>query len=82
MSEREDAADVQELDVTVWVGKRGIEAVTDELEEQLDNEAAVKVKFLRSSRARADTESLAEELAAAVGGTVAGVRGHTAVIRT
>ncbi|MDY6780863.1 MAG: YhbY family RNA-binding protein, partial [Halobacteria archaeon] len=36
-----------DLDVTVWVGKSGVENVADELRKQLRNEEIVKVKFLR-----------------------------------
>lgn len=74
---REEAHDV---DVTVWVGKNGIEAVVDELEDQLQNEKLVKVKFLRSARGSADTETLAAELAERVNAELIETRGHTAVL--
>lgn len=70
----------QSLDVTVWVGKRGPEAVTDELADQLSSRDRVKVKFLRAARAGLDTDTLAAELANHVDGTVIETRGHTAVI--
>ncbi|ERG89479.1 MAG: putative RNA-binding protein containing KH domain, possibly ribosomal protein [halophilic archaeon J07HX5] len=72
----------QSLDITVWVGKRGPEAVTDELDDQLSSRDSVKVKFLRAARAGpdTDTETLATELADHVGGTVIETRGHTAII--
>lgn len=71
---------MQHLDVTVWVGKNGIEAVTDELADQLGEQDAVKVKFLRAARGGTDTETLAGDLADLVGATVADIRGHTAVL--
>ncbi|WP_135662091.1 YhbY family RNA-binding protein [Halorhabdus rudnickae] len=72
---------MHDLDVTVWVGKNGIDAVSEELSEQLDDRDAVKVKFLRAARAEGDTEVLAGDLAEAANGTVLDTRGHTAVIQ-
>ena len=80
MDDTERTRRVHELDVSVWVGKGGIDAVRDELDDQLSSTDLVKVKFLRAARGGTDTESLAEELAEAVDGTVLDVRGHTAVI--
>ena len=68
-----------DLDVTVWVGKSGIESVTDELSDQLDDRELVKVKFLRAARGGTSTEELAEDLADRVGAEVFRTRGHTAV---
>lgn len=68
-----------DLDVTVWVGKNGVDAVVDELSDQLDNEKLVKAKFLRSARGTDDTEELAAELAERVDAEVIETRGHTAV---
>jgi RNA-binding protein len=70
-----------DLDVTVWVGKAGIESVVDELRDQLEERELVKVKFLRSSRGGTDTETLATELAERAGATVFRTRGHTGVFR-
>ena len=68
-----------DLDVTVWVGKKGVDAVVDELSDQLDSEELVKVKFLRSARGTDDTEELAAALADRVDAEVIDTRGHTAV---
>lgn len=68
------------LDVTLWVGKNGVEQVVEELENQFEERQFVKAKFHRSSRAGTDTEALATELADRVDGTVVDTRGHTAVI--
>ncbi|MXR51023.1 RNA-binding protein [Halovenus sp. WSH3] len=71
---------IHNLEVTLWVGKRGIGAVVDELDEQLDNQEFVKIKFHRAARAEGDTEELATELAERTNATVVQTRGHTAVL--
>jgi len=71
---------IHNLDVTVWVGKHGIESVVDELDDQLSNRDLVKVKFHRSARGGTDTETLAADLAGRVDSSVVETRGHTAVI--
>ena len=68
-----------DLDVTVWVGKNGLDAVVEELGDQLDNEKLVKVKFLRAARGTDDTEELAADLAERVNAELIDTRGHTAV---
>ena len=68
------------LDATVWVGKRGIEAVTEELRDQLTEQELVKVKFHRAARAEADVDELATELADRVSAEVVETRGNTAVL--
>ncbi|MFB6309301.1 MAG: YhbY family RNA-binding protein [Haloarculaceae archaeon] len=70
---------IHELDVTVWVGKNGIDAVVDELDDQLDERDLVKTKFLRAARGGTTTDELAEELADRVDGDLVETRGHTAV---
>jgi len=69
-----------DLDVTVWVGKSGIDAVVDELDDQLSNEDLVKVKFLRAARAGSSTDEKAAELADRVDADLFETRGHTAVL--
>ena len=80
MSDVNRAERIHNLDVTVWVGKHGIESVRDELDSQLDDRGMVKVKFHRSARTGTETTALADELAEMVDATVADTRGHTAVI--
>jgi RNA-binding protein len=80
MTEQERAQRIHELDVTLWVGKNGVGAVVDELDDQLGDTDLVKVKFLRAARGGTTTEELADELAESVNGTVVRTRGHTAVI--
>jgi RNA-binding protein len=69
-----------DLDVTVWVGKAGVESVVDELDDQLRDRDLVKVKFLRSARGGTTTEDLARDLADRVDADVFDTRGHTAVM--
>ncbi|MFB6102819.1 MAG: YhbY family RNA-binding protein [Haloplanus sp.] len=69
-----------DLDVTVWVGKSGVDAVVDELGDQLDDRDLVKVKFLRSARGGTDVESLAATLADRTDADVVETRGNTAVL--
>lgn len=79
MDPQERRAAAHDLDVTVWVGKAGQEAVGDELAGQLEERRLVKVKFLRSARGEADTDELAADLADRVDADLVDVRGHTAV---
>jgi RNA-binding protein len=70
---------IHELDATLRVGKRGVEAVIDELSTQLDEREFVKVKFLRAARGGTTTETLAGDLAERVDAELVETRGHTAV---
>lgn len=79
MSEPTRRQRIHDLDVTVWVGKNGLDPVVDELADQLDDAAFVKVKFLRAARGGTSTEELAGELAERVGADLVRTRGHTAV---
>lgn len=79
MSSREKRRRIHDLDVTVWVGKHGIEAVTDELSDQLGDRDLVKVKFHRAARGGTTTEELAADLADRVNAQVVQTRGHTGV---
>jgi RNA-binding protein len=80
MSGHELRKRAHDLDVTVWVGKSGIEAVVDELDDQLRERDLVKVKFLRSARGGTTTEELAAELAERADAELFETRGHTAVM--
>jgi RNA-binding protein len=72
-------AKAQSIDVTVWVGKAGVDAVVDELDDQLTNRDLVKVKFLRSARGEAGTDALAADLADRVDAELVETRGNTGV---
>jgi RNA-binding protein len=69
-----------DLDVTVWVGKGGVDPVVDECSDQLANEDLVKVKFLRSAQGGTDVETLATDLAERTDAAVVETRGNTAVL--
>lgn len=73
--------EIHDLDVTLRVGKHGIDSVEDELSDQLGNTDLVKVKFLRASRGGTTSDELAEELAERVNAEILQTRGHTAVYR-
>ena len=75
MSDQQLRKEAHDLDVTVWVGKSGIDAVVDELADQLDDRKLVKVKFLRAARGGTSTDELAD----AVGADLVETRGNTAV---
>jgi len=79
MSDSTRAQRLHELDVTVWVGKKGLDPVEDELNDQLQEADFVKVKFLRSSRGGTTSEDLAADLAERVNAEVVRSRGHTAI---
>lgn len=68
-----------DTEVTVWVGKAGIEPTVSELTDQLQDRTLVKVKFLRAARGGTSTEELAEELAGEANVELIETRGHTAV---
>ncbi|MFC7155353.1 YhbY family RNA-binding protein [Halomarina halobia] len=79
MANEDLKARAHDLDVTVWVGKGGIEPVAEELRDQLRESDLVKVKFLRASRGGTTTEELAADLAEHVDADLVDARGHTAV---
>lgn len=71
--------EAHDLDVTLWVGKSGIDAVVDELDDQLVDRRLVKAKFLRAARGEGSTEELAADLADRVDADLVETRGNTAV---
>jgi len=79
MDEQALRKEAHDLDVTVWVGKRGIDPVVEELSDQLDERNLVKAKFLRSARAGDSTEEVAADLAEATDADLIETRGNTAV---
>ncbi|UIO99083.1 YhbY family RNA-binding protein [Halobaculum sp. CBA1158] len=80
MTDQELRKRAHDLDVTVWVGKKGVGAVVDELDDQLSDRDLVKVKFHRSAQAGTDVEELAGHLAERVSADLIETRGHTAVL--
>jgi RNA-binding protein len=79
MTDEDRRARAHDLDVTVWVGKKGVDAAASELDQQLGDRELVKVRFHRSSGASSDVDSAAADLASTVGADVVETRGHTAV---
>jgi RNA-binding protein len=81
MTDKEVRRQIHDLDVTVHVGKSGLDAVVDELSDQVKDRDLVKVKFLRAARGGTTSEELAEELAERSGTELVQSRGNTAVYR-
>lgn len=81
MSDDDVRKRIHELDVTVWVGKSGLDPVVEELQNQLSNTDLVKVKFLRSARGGSDVDELADDLAERADAECFETRGNTAVMR-
>lgn len=79
MSDEYDPAEVHELEVSLWVGKRGLDPAAEELNAQLEHHELVKAKFLRSAQGDGSIEELAVELAGMAGASIVETRGHTAV---
>ncbi|MFC6732191.1 MULTISPECIES: YhbY family RNA-binding protein [unclassified Haladaptatus] len=79
MSNHELRKEAHDVDVTVWVGKAGPNAVLEELKDQLQDRKLVKVKFHRSSQAGTTVEEMAAALAEQAGAEVVDTRGNTAV---
>jgi len=80
MDEQELRKRAHDLDVTVWVGKAGVEAVVDELDDQLADRDLVKVKFHRSARGGTTVDDLAADLTDRVDADLIETRGNTAVV--
>ena len=72
---------VHDLDVTVWVGKGGLDPVVDEFADQLAEHELVKVKFLRAARGGTSTEELAADLVERTDAELIETRGNTATFR-
>jgi RNA-binding protein len=81
MTDKSARERIHDLDVTVWVGKAGIDPVVDELDDQLSDRDLVKAKFLRSARGGTSTAELADQLAERTRGELVETRGNTAVFQ-
>lgn len=80
MSDQELRKAAHDLDVTVWVGKGGIDPVVEEASDQLKERDLIKVKFLRAARGGTTVEELTAELAERTNATVIETRGNTGVL--
>jgi RNA-binding protein len=81
MTSKELRRRAHDLDVTVWVGKSGIDPVVDELADQLDARELVKARFLRAARGGTSVEELAATLADRADAGLVYTRGNTAVFQ-
>ncbi|AFK18891.1 YhbY family RNA-binding protein [Haloferax mediterranei ATCC 33500] len=79
MDKQDLRKEAHNLDVTVWVGKSGLEAVVGELNDQLANQNLVKAKFLRASLGGTTVDEAAADLAERVNAELIETRGKTAV---
>lgn len=75
-------ARAQDLDVTLRVGKAGVNAnLVEEARAQLEDHDLIKVRLLRSARAQADDrETMAQEIADRAEAELVEVRGNTCVL--
>ncbi|MFB6252243.1 MAG: YhbY family RNA-binding protein [Halobellus sp.] len=80
MDEQELRSRAHDLDITVWVGKGGLDPVVEEASDQLADRDLIKVKFLRAARGGTTVEELAAELADRTGAAVVETRGNTGVL--
>jgi RNA-binding protein len=69
-----------DLDVTLWVGKGGIDPVVEEAADQLADRELVKVKFLRAAQGGTTVDELAADLADRANADVVETRGNTGVL--
>jgi len=80
MTDQELRKAAHDLDVTVWVGKGGIDPVVEEASDQLKERDLIKVKFLRAARSGTTVEELTDDLAERTNATVIETRGNTGVL--
>ena len=80
MDQQELRKRAHDLDVTLWVGKGGVDPVVDEAVDQLADRDLIKVKFLRAAQGGTTVEDLAADLAERAGAEVVETRGNTGVL--
>jgi RNA-binding protein len=80
MNRQELRKRAHDLDVTLWVGKGGIDPVVEEATDQLSHRDLIKVKFLRASQGGTTVEDLAADLADRTDAEVVETRGNTGVL--
>jgi RNA-binding protein len=69
-----------DLDVTLWVGKGGIDSVVEEAADQLSDRELIKVKFLRAAQGGTTVADLTADLADRTDAEVVETRGNTGVL--
>jgi RNA-binding protein len=80
MNRQELRKRAHDLDVTLWVGKGGVESVVEEAADQLSDRELVKAKFLRAAQGGTTVEELAADLADRTDAEVVETRGNTGVL--
>ena len=81
MNKQNYRAEAAGLEVTLQVGKSGIEKVVEELKNQLKTRKMVKIKLLKTAFLDGDKKELAEKLARLTDSELIEARGNTAVFR-
>ncbi|HEY9205072.1 MAG TPA: YhbY family RNA-binding protein [Candidatus Methanoperedens sp.] len=81
MNKQDYRAEAAGLEITLQVGKSGIEKVVEELKNQLKTRKMVKVKLLKTAFLDGDKKELAEKLARLTDSELIEARGNTAVFR-
>jgi RNA-binding protein len=79
MNKQKSKAEGTSLDITIHIGKSGIEPVVEELKNQLKIKKIVKVKFLKTAITEKGKHELSEELANLTDSELIEVRGNTAI---
>ena len=69
-----------DLDVTLWVGKGGIDSVVEEAADQLSDRELIQVKFLRAAQGGTTVADLTADLADRTDADVVETRGNTGVL--
>ncbi|GGJ09054.1 hypothetical protein GCM10008995_18680 [Halobellus salinus] len=80
MNRQELRKRAHDLDVTLWVGKDGVDPVVEEAADQLSDRDLLKVKFLRASQGGTTVADLAADLATRADAEVVETRGNTGVL--
>ncbi|NPA86232.1 MAG: YhbY family RNA-binding protein [bacterium] len=69
------------LEVTVWIGKKGLsQELLKHIDQELRRKEIIKVRVLRSFLRRTEIEEVAEKLNKLLGVEVVDVRGHTLLL--
>jgi RNA-binding protein len=80
MNRQELRKQAHDLDVTLWVGKGGVDPVVEEAADQLSDRDLIKVKFLRAAQGGTTVEDLTADLADRTDAEVVETRGNTGVL--
>ncbi len=81
MNRQDYKAEATGLEVTLQIGKSGIEKVVEELKNQLKTRKMVKAKLLKTAFLDGNKKEVAEKLADFTDSELIEIRGNTAVFR-